>query len=339
MTRSITATIPGKIMLCGEYAVLRGGRALASTVSYKMRAILNAQESESSSEWTLCSDLWDEPRTIHTDACFDAAAESFEPFEQVVRQAASKCDRPLSGRVELQSDLDPRLGMGSSSALRLGVLSTMSMLGGSTFDCWSVAKQAHELQRLCQGKSSGYDSATQLLGGLVQFQCPDQQNWPGNVSKLSGATDVLNRFIRICAGGSGSVTGAAVGSVSSWLSSRNLWSELEQVSEQLVDAFLLLVERPNDEAISNVMQNIKAHRKIFSAAPNFPHAVFSKLSQHDGFDQTWTAKTTGAGGEDSILIVGTEAGLLQAEAAIQSVNWQVLPARFVEAGLNVEVLP
>jgi len=339
MTRRIAATIPGKIMLCGEYAVLSGGRALASTVSYNMRAVLEAKENAGAAEWTLHSDLWDEPRTIHTESDFDAAAQSFEPFEQVVRQGASKCDRSLSGSVTVQSDLDPRLGMGSSSALRLGVLSTMSMLGGSTFDCWTVARQAHELQRVCQGRSSGYDSATQLLGGLVQFQCTDEQHWPGNVSKLSGATEVLNRFVRICAGGSGSVTGAAVGSVSSWLSSRNLWGELANASEQLVNAFLELVQSPSESRVDHLLQCIKAHRKLFSSSPNFPHAIFSQLSQHEGFDETWTAKTTGAGGEDSILIVGTESGLKQAENAISAVNWHVLPARFIESGLNVEVLP
>ena len=57
MTRRIAATIPGKIMLCGEYAVLSGGRALASTVSYNMRAVLEAKENAGAAEWTLHSDL------------------------------------------------------------------------------------------------------------------------------------------------------------------------------------------------------------------------------------------------------------------------------------------
>src|SRR5262245_39028723 len=63
--KKVEVLIPAKIMLAGEYAVLRGGHALAATLENNMRVL--AALDPKSPVWEIASNIWTEPRIVNID--------------------------------------------------------------------------------------------------------------------------------------------------------------------------------------------------------------------------------------------------------------------------------
>ncbi len=92
--------------------------------------------------------------------------------------------------------------------------------------------------------------------------------------------------------------------------------------------------KPN-AAVLTLVRAVAAHRQLFTGAPHFPQALAVALSEVDGCDLTWSFKTTGAGGEDALLLVGLEADLRAPAAVLKTLGWRRLRAGFESAGARV----
>lgn len=64
----IQTTIPGKILLAGEYSVLFGGTALAATVNSCMKIQASSEDSPLTSKIKITSDLWTQPIVFEKEA-------------------------------------------------------------------------------------------------------------------------------------------------------------------------------------------------------------------------------------------------------------------------------
>ena len=216
-------------MLAGEYAVLFGGEAVSLTVDRFLTISLTIS-TRSTKAWKLSSDIWSKPRLL-TDhnrlpqprpgksteqkADDSTGSEEHEPFVLGVQRLI---DQQTIGPSDfsIKSELDPRFGFGSSSAIYLGVqllgylsaslgLSEPSTLNDSKVTPSisqavvpsivnrldpaapiriddSVRVQsisaAWQLQKEHQGTASGYDIFTQALGGSVSYRMPAALDLP-----------------------------------------------------------------------------------------------------------------------------------------------------------------
>lgn len=132
----------GKLILCGEHAVVHGQPALAFAVDRGTTATVTPI---------------DGPTTV--DAAFTS---------DLVVAAVRQVFGPTGAHVTLTSDLPIGRGMGSSASLAVALVRARRALGGpprgTEFD------EALEVERLFHGQPSGVDVAVASYGGVVRFQ-------------------------------------------------------------------------------------------------------------------------------------------------------------------------
>ncbi|RZA19825.1 MAG: hypothetical protein EOP10_19000 [Proteobacteria bacterium] len=313
--RATEVSVPGKIMLAGEYAVLKGGRSLSSAVDAFLT--LTIEPSEHVGVWVE-SNLWPEPRLL-------TPQPQTEPLLDALQRLLSH-----NVRVSVTSDLDVSYGLGSSSAIRLAAhLAThafeQNTINLSFDERWTAAREAWHAQKTQQGFASGYDLVTQLQGGYVHWS-PDYEQWPGRVQ--SRDPDWLKEYVHPYIGGEGAPTGKVGGGVRTYLDAGNLWPELLARSEALVTAFAA-------ESLDAVISANQQHRALFVPAPFYPQKIYKLLASLPDFDRSWSFKTTGAGGEDAILLLGPKSCLTEADQTLKQRGWKPLPHTFTALGTRI----
>lgn len=322
-------------MLAGEYAVLRGGHALAVTIDRSM--IVDVTFDPGASKWLIKSNIWDRPREVS-----DFKSIQTDPLCRAV-QAAAKRVNLNGGTVEIASNIEIADGIGSSSALRLGVCAAFQLLkydrdplrpSGVSLDS---VKQAWALQTENQGTASGYDIATQYVGGLVEFTYHYEENvWTPKWFKHE--LETLKDYVHVFVGGNGAPTSSTLQTTASWLDGGVRFERLIDTSENLVDAFLNAIRWPSTDNFRRLIMCTSAQRAIFAAGPHFPLTVADALVNLPGVDNKWSWKTTGAGGEDALLLIGARHTLSQAEEALGALGWHRLNAPFTPSGIRIEAL-
>jgi len=163
------ASAPGKVVLCGEYAVLDGAPAVCMATDRRARVTTTDFQGN-----------WHRVRapgysSVEGRFIADAAtvswlqgADEFRIVDAVWRTAG------WDGKGHLSIDLDTRafvddasgekIGLGSSAALSVALVAALS----ESSDVLATAMQAHsEFQR---GLGSGVDIATSATGGLIEYR-------------------------------------------------------------------------------------------------------------------------------------------------------------------------
>jgi mevalonate kinase len=327
--KHVTVKIPGKVMLAGEYSVLNGGSALATTVDRYMT--VEVIEKPAVRGMTLRSELWDEDKTLPKDP----DEKQSEPLMGAAAFAMNRYN--ISGLdLEVISDLDVSFGIGSSSALRLGVLTAISAIKDPAgVYSWNKAEDAWSIQRRSQSKSSGYDIATQLCGGIINFT-PTDHSLDQSTEVLSDLADSdLTDYVQVFVGGKGAPTKSIMLDTLGWLKSNDSSEQLESLNNKLINEFLNVLDGEEHAEVSTLIGATADHRGFFENSPHFPETLLEKLKSLPGFDKTFSFKTTGAGGEDAILIVGKPDGRKEAFSTLAASGWLPLDAEFTQSGMEI----
>jgi len=326
-----TIHIPGKIMLTGEYAALRGGQVVACTVDAFMTITMRQRRD---GKVRVQSDLNDEtkeypasllPELRFEDPVLDTLAVGLQHFP------VSGCD------VTIDANLNPSFGIGSSSALRLGILQGLACLTPATDkNATDVARIGWQLQRDAQPDASGYDLMTQMAGGLMLFENLRDPQWPGPLQRLSGYETTIRRLIHPLIGGKGAPTAQVMRDTLAWIEAAALWPTIVEKSNHLTAVLLDYCKNPESQnQMRQVIKAAAALREVFAEAPHFPRALAAHLREIPGFDERWTFKTTGAGGEDALLLIGSSVDCSRALEKLQTLGWKNLPFDFSAHGLSV----
>lgn len=319
-------------MLAGEYAVLRGGHSLAVTVDTGMTVRVHWDPMAAS--WTIKSDLWNDPKVVEDD---------HSPQKDILCRAvqfAAKKTGLHGGTVSVTSALDIHHGLGSSSALRLGVCGAFFALqqGEKSGTPRDIPRESMHsawlLQSEAQGLASGYDVVTQFVGGLVEFSFDYSDNkWAPRWFKHQ--IDGLDTFVHVFVGGAGAPTTQTMQTTNSWLDFGNRLEKFIDISETLVDCFNVCIQQYNAKSLKSLISACAASRGLFIGSPYFPNKLAASLSVLPGIDHKWSWKTTGAGGEDAILLVGQKNQLIEAFSVLHGLGWQQLQGKFSESGARI----
>lgn len=302
-------TVPGKLMIAGEYAVLRDdGAALAVAAGSLAEATLHdpvdAAPADSAHRLHAFGRSW--PLVAATDglAAFATAAlqAARAQWQAVPRhEIALQVHGQVAGR---------KVGLGTSAAVTVAMLRAVARSAGQSPRPAAVAALAREVHHRLQGdKGSGYDVTAIAHGGCIAyFRDPDRavpQQWPAGLAAaafFSGepapTADALGRMARIAP----ALAGIAA-------STRILLDVWPQGDVSAVLTALDRCERALDEA----------GRLDPGLLPPAVEQVRRHLREHG-----LVARTSGAGGGDCVLGWGRPGEVDRAVAAWRAAGGTVV---------------
>jgi phosphomevalonate kinase len=173
---AITHSAPGKAVICGEYAVLRGGPAVAMALNRRAVVKIDAAKGDvcsiatpgfSEGSWSFrpgvpgVIDWLDEPSPAGLrlpEEVIDAVGASF----------ANPVDISIDTRAFLDTSSGKKLGIGSSAAATVALVAALVEAGTDVRQIVSLARSAH--RNLQGGRGSGVDVATSSYGGLIEYR-------------------------------------------------------------------------------------------------------------------------------------------------------------------------
>lgn len=185
----IAASAPGKAVLSGEYAVLRGAPAISMAVDRRatVRLAITEDDFHRVSMPGLAAGSW------RFAAAHAGAIEWLdEPprggaglVEQAWRSCADLPPASLSIAIDTREFFDPqsgsKLGLGSSAASMTALVAALCQHNPRAGDAGSLAARAHRAWQ--GGLGSGVDVATSVHGGVIEYRKKDAEStvnrpWP-----------------------------------------------------------------------------------------------------------------------------------------------------------------
>lgn len=302
---SATYSVAAKIMIAGEYSVLFGGKALATTLSPTMQVTCEA--GDLGTGLTIRSNLYPQPKTYSTTQLYQS--DGLDPASHVfalLYQAAS-CHGltiPPGVRITVDSQIPLTAGMGSSSALRLGVVLSAQEALGLDFHPDALLRIAHASQRDWQkSPASGYDVLTQFHGAMVVSRSQPDSSIATLEKHITAPSTLANTHKKLSIYSQNRTTTPTGPQIQWWLDSLHQQADAQKklqryqhAHDQLIDCFL------NEAHTTEIAMAFAEVRKASPVPELSP--LFTQLESTKGFDQNFSVKTTGAGGYDSLLAVG-----------------------------------
>lgn len=164
MTAGVTAEIPAKVLLAGEYALLAPqgvGLALAVAPGFAVAAAL-------ASKWHINLPDLSIAATGETLTDLSEECEALRYVSAALRAADALF--PQLGPISITLRGQPgRVPVGASASLVAGTLIAAARLSGSAEGPEALTEAAVKAHRTAQGSGSGYDVATILRGGSVRL--------------------------------------------------------------------------------------------------------------------------------------------------------------------------
>jgi len=182
---TVSASAPGKVVLCGEYAVLDGAPAICMAVNRRARVTVKRIDDD----WHRVT----APGHTELEGRFTGdgpsirwlqAADDFAIVDAVWRTLQPTTNDSLSIELDSEAFVDPesrkKIGIGSSAALTTALVAALS----GSCDVLTPSIKAHRLFQ--HGAGSGVDIATSISGGLLEYHMRDASvrslPWPDGLA-------------------------------------------------------------------------------------------------------------------------------------------------------------
>ncbi len=134
----------GKLILCGEHAVVFGHPALAFAV--------------------------DRHTTVEVDRCAGASRITADQPDGRLVDALARVVPSEGFAVEIRTDLPVGRGMGSSAALAVALVRALAALDGEAVGAEGIIDRAMPIEQAFHGNPSGLDVAVAAHGGIVRYR-------------------------------------------------------------------------------------------------------------------------------------------------------------------------
>jgi mevalonate kinase len=152
---SVITSAPGSIMITGEHAVVYGRPAIVAAIEQRARVQATPLAEP---ELRITSEIAD-PFCCALGALFPSG-----PYRFVIA-AVQLLGAGQGVQLDIRSDIDPTLGLGSSAAVTIATLAALAGHAGP-----QLHSQALQIIRQIQGRGSGADLAASLMGGALRYQ-------------------------------------------------------------------------------------------------------------------------------------------------------------------------
>lgn len=147
-------------MITGEHAVVYGHKAIVAAVEHRVYVTLTPRSDQ---QVVIRSEI---AAPIEV-ALSDIAIEG--PYRFVLAAVLQHCsDLPAGFELDIKSEIDPTLGLGSSAAVTIACLGAIARYADASVD--DLHARAHKIILDIQGRGSGADLAASLSGGMIAYR-------------------------------------------------------------------------------------------------------------------------------------------------------------------------
>ncbi len=326
MSKHVVASAPGKIVLCGEYAVLDGAPAICMAVDRRARA----------SVFDIDGDVSRVTAAGYTSKVgqFESAENGirwldgrdlFGIVESVWRAAGLAHTNALAIDLETSGFFDPatqqKIGIGSSAAITVALCAAVEGLADAA-KISTVARRAHaDLQG---GVGSGVDIACSLSGGLLEYRMEGASVqplvWPEGLSYrliwtgvAANTRDKLSKLdLRVSQPSRVRLVGASENMASAWQSGD---------AEQIIGQYRHYSEHLQQFGVDHDLGIFDAGHDDLRLAASAASLIY---------------KPCGAGGGDVGIVFGTDEAMLNKFTSKLAAAHTVLDCKLTNAGAMIE---
>ena len=282
----VTASAPGKVVLSGEYAVLDGAPAISMAIN--RRAVVTLAPAGGRGPAVTSVGLGGRNETT----LFDCVAKALKFPE------ADKFSTILDTSEFVDDASGVKLGIGSSAALTVALVTALASVMGDETAVGAVAAIAH--RDFQNGAGSGVDIATSAAGGLLEFR----KGEPG-ISKLAWPKGL--KFALLWSGVAASTRDRV-----DRLALSDTKPSRARLSDEAAKCAHAWVEGDADKLIEDCRNYITA---LLSFSVDHDLGIFE--AGHDGLAKDALAdglayKPCGAGGGDVGIVLATDSARLSA---------------------------
>jgi mevalonate kinase len=181
----MTLRTQGKIILCGEHAVIYGAPAIAMPFDKGMDLSLSSEGRKDTLSLT-----FDQGKTLVFGDAFG------EPLCQMLHYIGSKFPELFLGkRIDVRSEIPTSAGLGSSAALSVGLLRlAFSLQDAAHVSDALLFEETLVLETFFHGRPSGVDHATVIASDLIRFQRSPQESASWKTIEVQNKPNILVAF-------------------------------------------------------------------------------------------------------------------------------------------------
>jgi len=158
----IEVKVPLKLTLFGEHAVVYGRPAIAYTIS----EYLTLRFKESEKFYIKSDNLQIKGVKVNLDE-FKIENESVKRVLAYVVETINYFGNQKPVEIEIESPVDPSVGLGTSAGVVVGTVAGYSSFLGMELNKDEIAKISHDIELKVQGIASRMDTYTETYGGFI----------------------------------------------------------------------------------------------------------------------------------------------------------------------------
>lgn len=306
----IKVSVPGKLHLLGEHAVVYnkpailtavGKRCFVEIIPRKDKKIKVSSKNYNTSMIRIIEEVVKKFGKAQKDwDCYDETNDipllksiTKDPLDYpiiIIGQFINSYKlNPISGfDLTIDSEIPIGAGMGSSGALSVGIIGALSLFTKKPFDKKTINEIAFLCEQKKHGKPSGGDNSTSCFGGLVWFK-KDEGLRPLDADLPEAAA---KNFYIINTGTPTETTGEMVSLVRGLVEKKpESTQKILDDQEKLVHDLLPALEKAKHNQIIEIIRNGEANLEKLGVVSSFAKKIIRDVEKSGG-----AAKICGAGG-------------------------------------------
>ena len=268
---SIAVSVPGKIHLLGEHAVVYGWPALLAAIDKRLYVEIKSQNAKGID--------------IKTAGNNNLVWQTIDIFKKAFSKEVLP---PLE--ITITSQIPKGRGLGSSAALSAAIIGALMKFTINLWDPNRINELAFEVEKIAHGNPSGADKSTVVFGGLVWFR--REFDFLKSIWRLPVSSYQIPKFLLMDTGRPIESTREMVSSVAKLYSKKKkVMEETFSDQEEQTKRLLLALRAGNKKELTLAIQKGEKNLEKLEVVGSLAQKLVREIEKIGG-----AAKICGAGG-------------------------------------------
>ena len=166
----VEATAPAKVILIGEHFVVENEPAIVTAVDLRAKVRV---KTNNSGLIRIFSKNYNSSITFKSHKTTEIEKKSikiFRPFIKIIEELDKEFKRELGLNIEIDSEIPPESGMGSSAAVSVATSAALLKALGLKYSVNEILNLSLEAEKIVHGKPSGIDNTISTYGGTIIYR-------------------------------------------------------------------------------------------------------------------------------------------------------------------------